>query len=172
MFAKGATMVIIVMGVSGSGKTTVGEKLATKLKWVFYDGDDFHPPTNVDKMSRGIPLSDEDRHSWLLSLRALIERVEANGENGVIASSALKESYRQILSQGEGEVVVVFLRGSYELILERMEARPNHFMKADMLQSQFAALEAPMDAITIDISLPPEKIVEIIISHLPSLANG
>jgi gluconokinase len=162
-------MIIIVMGVSGSGKTTVGQKLAAKLEWAFYDGDDFHPQENVAKMSRGIPLNDEDRHLWLLCLRGLIEKLQARGENGVIASSALKESYRRILRHDEDEdVILVFLQGSYELILNRMEARDNHFMKADMLQSQFIALEAPTNAITVDISATPDEIVDIITSHLPS----
>ena len=165
-------MVIIVMGVSGSGKTTIGEKLAATLGWGFYDGDDFHPPANVNKMSRGIPLSDADRHAWLLQLRSLITQLHATEDNAVIASSALKDSYRQILTQNDEEAMVVFLRGNYELIMKRMESRQDHFMKADMLQSQFDTLEAPTDAIAVDIALAPDEIVDFIISRLPSSANG
>lgn len=113
-------MFIILMGVSGSGKTTLGKRLAARLGWPFYDGDDYHPPENVAKMAAGIPLTDEDRVSWLETLAELISQSLARGENGVLACSALKGKYREILRGGSENVEFVFLRGSYDLVLERL----------------------------------------------------
>ena len=159
-------MVIVLMGVSGSGKTTIGECLAEQLGWPYYEGDDFHPPANVDKMSRGIPLDDSDRLPWLDRLRDLIcEHIE-RGQNAIVACSALKESYRRHLGQGSSEVCFVYLRGDYDLIEERMEARSNHFMKAGLLESQFKTLEEPQKALVVDISQPPEAIVHFIREQL------
>jgi len=156
----------IVMGVSGSGKTSVGKSLAEHLGWDFYDADDFHPPANVEKMSNRMPLDDSDRVPWLASLHNLISSSLIHNKPGVLACSALKESYRQRLLEGNAGVQIVYLKGSYELILSRMTRRKNHYMKADMLKSQFDALEEPADAITVDISLPVEKIVQTVIKQL------
>ena len=158
-------MIIVLMGVSGSGKTTVGRGLADELGWKFYEGDDFHPRANVEKMSSGTPLDDEDRAPWLERLRDLIRSCLARGENTVLACSALKRSYRQYLLIDEN-VKLVYLKGDYELIEERMEKRRGHYMKPEMLESQFDALEEPRRGLTVDISMPPEKIIETIRSRL------
>ena len=157
-------MVIVLMGVSGSGKTTIGRGLADALGWKFYDGDDFHPRANVAKMARGEPLDDDDRAPWLESLRDLIRSCLARGESAVLACSALKRSYREYLLIDEN-VGLVYLKGDYELIEERLEGRRGHYMKPKMLDSQFAALEEPERGLTVDISLPPEKIIETIRSR-------
>ena len=125
-------MVIILMGVSGSGKTTIGRRLADELGWKFYDGDDYHPRANVEKMARGVPLDDDDRAPWLESLRDLIRSCLARGESAVLACSALKRSYRQHLLIDES-VKLVYLKGDYELIEDRLEGRRGHFMKPEML---------------------------------------
>jgi len=135
--------VFIIMGVSGSGKSTVGSRLAAELGAPFYDGDDFHPPQNVAKMAQGLPLNDADRSPWLARLRDLIAQHLARGESAVVACSALKASYREQLGQGTPGVRLVYLHGSPELLRARMAARQGHFMKAQMLESQFATLELP-----------------------------
>lgn len=160
------TNFLIVMGVSGSGKTTIGKVIATKLGWDFYDADDFHPQENVSKMARGIPLSDSDRVPWLDSLHDLIESCLRGGRPGVLACSALKESYRQKLLEGNEGVKLIYLRGSYDLIWSRMSERKNHYMKPEMLRSQFDALEEPSNALTIDISHSVDEIIQIIRHHL------
>ena len=152
-------MVIVLMGVAGSGKTTVGLALAAQLGWTFRDADEFHPPGNVDKMSHGIPLTDRDREPWLAAIRAYIDETLARGDRAVITCSALKEHYRQILVPDPTQVKLVHLVGDVALIAERMRAREGHFMKAEMLASQFADLEPPRDALTVDIAQPPEVIV-------------
>lgn len=159
-------MVIVLMGVSGSGKTTIGECLAEQLGWPFYEGDDFHPPANVDKMSQGIALDDSDRSPWLDRLRDLICEHIKSDKNAIVACSALKESYRRRLAQGSDEVCFVYLQGDYGLIEERMEARHNHFMKAGLLESQFKTLEEPQRALVVDISRPPAAIVRYIREQL------
>lgn len=146
------------MGVSGAGKTTVGRRLAADLGWSFYEGDDFHPDANVRKMTAGIPLTDEDRLPWLRSLRALVERCLATGEDAVIACSALKESYRRLLAEGLDGVRFVHLTGDPRLIAERLEQRAGHFMKPGMLASQFTALEPPENAVVVDVTGSPEEI--------------
>ncbi|HLH08266.1 MAG TPA: gluconokinase [Terriglobales bacterium] len=151
-------MVILVMGVSGSGKTTIGQLLSAQMNWPFLDGDSLHSAANVAKMAAGIPLTDEDRRPWLESLHEVIQGWITQHKNGIIASSALKKTYRQILVTGP-DVKVVYLHGSYELIYQRMQHRPGHYMKADMLQSQFAALEEPVNAIVVDITPPADQIV-------------
>ena len=133
---------LIVMGVSGSGKSTIGKALAERLGWTYEDGDDFHPPSNVAKMSAGQPLTDDDRWPWLRAIAAEIDRVAADGGHAVIACSALKRAYRDILVHGRDDVRIVYLDGSRELIAERMAARKNHFMPPGLLDSQFATLEA------------------------------
>jgi gluconokinase len=150
-------MVIILMGVAGSGKTTVGRELARELGWKFYDADDFHPRSNVEKMSHGVPLNDEDRAPWLGRLRELIESCLARGEDAVLACSALKESYRRTLVVGD-RVKLVYLKGDRELLLERLSERHGHFMKPEMLDSQLATLEEPHHALTVDIDETPEEI--------------
>ncbi len=160
-------MVIILMGVSGSGKTTIGRLLARRLGLPFYDGDDYHPVENVAKMSAGIPLTDADRAGWLENLARLVELQARAGESAVLACSALKQSYRDLLARpAPHQARFVYLKGSYEIILARMQARGAHFMKSEMLRSQFAALEEPQDVLTVDVTLPPEAIVEQIIARL------
>ncbi len=157
---------LIVMGVSGSGKSTVGRALALRLRWDFYEADDFHPPENVAKMAAGIALDDDDRAPWLCSLHDLIASCLARQTPGVLACSALKERYRQALLAGNSETEVVYLRGNYELILPRMAARTGHYMRAELLKSQFEDLEEPAEALTIDAALPVDRIVEDIIRQM------
>ena len=151
-------MIAIVMGVTGSGKTSVGRLLAQQLGWEFADADDFHPSANVEKIARGIPLTDEDRAPWLDRLRIQIANWIANGQNAVLACSALKRTYRQELSVGP-EVRFVYLKGSPGLIAQRLRLRRGHFADEKILASQFADLEEPEAAVTVDISQTPEKIV-------------
>jgi len=154
----------IIMGVSGSGKTAVGISLANKLGWDFYDADDFHPSSNIEKMANGVPLTDEDRLPWLDSLHALISKNLQENRQGVLACSALKEKYRQHLIIGNQDMQIVYLKGSFELILSRMAARSEHYMKPAMLQSQFDALEEPNNGLVIDINQSVDVIVQKIIS--------
>ncbi len=151
--------VVLLMGVAGSGKTTIGLQLAAELGWSFRDADDFHPPENVAKMSSGMPLTDRDRAPWLSAIRAHIEAVLARGESAVVTCSALKEAYRAAAIPPGGRVKLVHLAGDFHLILQRMNARQGHFMKPEMLQSQFATLEAPAQALTVDIARTPGEIV-------------
>jgi gluconokinase len=161
---------LIIMGVSGSGKTTVGRLLAARLHCPFYDADHFHPPENIAKMAAGRPLTDADRSPWLARLQELIAHHLAQGQTAVLACSALKKSYRDHLRPENGRaggtvtgtVLFIYLHGSFELIWERMQSRPGHYMKAEMLQSPFDALEPPSqdEALLIDISNPVEEIVE------------
>jgi len=157
---------IILMGVSGCGKTSVGEALSAKLGWPFYDGDDFHPQANIDKMALGIPLNDDDRQPWLERLHALIAEQLDAGRSLIVASSALKESYRQTLQGGRDAVLFVHLVGDFDLIYARMRGRSDHYMKAEMLQSQFDTLEKPQDALSVPIDQPVSAIVEAIWEHL------
>lgn len=152
-------MIAVVMGVSGAGKTTAGKRLAADLGWTFYEGDGFHPPANVDKMSRGIPLTDEDRGPWLAALRSLIDGCVLRGENAVLACSALKSAYRRTLEGDHPEVVFIHLRADPRRIAERLEHRTGHYMKRSLLESQLAALEEPREAVGIDASGAPEEIV-------------
>jgi gluconokinase len=160
------TRFFIVMGVSGCGKSSIGKALAENLDWDFYDADDFHPPENVSKMASGIPLDDSDRAPWLDSLHDLILSSLTQNHPGVLACSALKERYRQQLMQGNASVQLVYLKGSYDLIWSRMIARKEHYMKPHMLKSQFATLEEPTNALTVDISLSVDEIVQEILRHL------
>ena len=159
------THFIVVMGVSGSGKTSVGEALAKHLGWDFYDADGFHPPGNVAKMAEGIPLDDSDRAPWLASLSELITSSLKADTPGVLACSALKERYRQQLLDGNDGVQIVYLKGNYDLIWSRMEKRTDHYMKPHMLKSQFETLEEPSDALAADISMSVDEIVQKIISE-------
>jgi len=155
----------ILMGVSGSGKTSVGETLAKELGWDFYDADDYHPPENVAKMASGTPLNDSDRAPWLARLHEMISTSLKADRPGVLACSALKERYRQQLLDGNQDVQIVYLKGSYDLIWSRMENRTDHYMKPHMLKSQFDTLEEPKNALTMDISMSVDDIVETIISR-------
>jgi len=150
--------VIVVMGVSGCGKTSVGSRLADHLGWQFIESDDFHSAEDIRKMSNGIPLNDEDRWPWLKRLNKALKETIAGGQCVVLACSALKDSYRKMLFTGIENGVVVYLKGSYALIHERMQQRA-HFMGEDMLASQFDALEEPGNAFVADIRLPAENIV-------------
>lgn len=158
----------ILMGVSGSGKTAIGKALAQKLDWDFFDADDFHPPANIAKMAKGIPLDDSDRAPWLDSLHELISSSLKADRPAVLACSALKERYRQRLLEGNEGVQIIYLKGSYDLIWSRMTQRTDHYMKPSMLKSQFDALEEPTDALTVDISQPVEKIVEQVYCTFPN----
>jgi gluconokinase len=155
-------MVLVLMGVSGSGKTTIGALLAKALQWRFYEGDDLHSVANRSKMTHGIALTDADRLPWLRRIRRLIERCLATGVDAVIACSALKQSYRELIVGDTRQVRIVFLKGSPRLIKARLGKRKGHFMPSALLPSQFAALEEPGDAITIDVSDKPAQIVDAI----------
>jgi gluconokinase len=159
-------MITIVMGVSGSGKTTVGKLLAQSLNWDFSDADDFHPSANIEKMSLGIPLEDADRLPWLLQLQAAIDRWLLENKNVVLACSALKASYREMLCRDQQRIKIVYLKSSFHLLATRLKTRENHYMKADLLLSQLETLEEPEDAIIIDASQPLELIVGQIKNHL------
>jgi gluconokinase len=151
-------MIVIVMGVVGSGKTTVGRLLAEQLGWGFADADDFHSASNVEKIRRGIALDDDDRRPWLESLRAAINGWIAEKRNFVLACSALKRSYRRELSVGP-DVQFVYLKGSAELIAQRLRSRHGHFAGEQILASQFADLEEPEDAVTVEVAMTPQQIV-------------
>jgi gluconokinase len=158
----------IVMGVSGCGKSTVGKLLAQRLGQDFYDADDFHSPANIAKMASGIPLNDDDRASWLDSLHDLIENCLKENRPGVLACSALKESYRQTLLAGNHGIQIIYLKGSYDQIFSRLSSREAHFMSPELLLSQFNTLEEPAEAITVDVSLSTQAIVDVIIAALSS----
>jgi gluconokinase len=151
-------MIIILMGVSGSGKTTIGRLLSRDLGWEFYDADDFHSPQNIAKMSQGLALNDDDRRPWLQSLRTLILDSLQKGEPAVIACSALKQSYRSSLRVND-LVQFVYLKGSFEQIRGRLKDRQNHFMSGSLLDDQFANLEEPSGVLAVNISATPEEIV-------------
>ena len=159
-------VIIYIMGVSGSGKTTIGKKLSETTGLPFFDADDLHSNSNKEKMKAGIPLADEDRAGWLTDLNLLAKK-QMKKQGAIIACSALKEKYRNILSQ---EITVpvywIFLRGSYELLLERMRSRNDHFMPTDLLPSQLKDLEIPAQCITIEISDSPSEIIETILSRI------
>ena len=160
---------LIVMGVSGSGKSTIAEHLAARLGWRCVDGDLFHPPANVAKMSAGHPLTDEDRWPWLRAIAAEIDRLSAGGERAVVACSALKRAYRDILVHGRDDVRIVFLDGTRDLIAKRLAARKGHFMPPGLLDSQFTTLEPPQPGerpITVSIDAPVEAIVNDAIRQL------
>lgn len=164
--------VLVVMGVSGAGKTTVARALAARLGWEFADGDEFHPRANIDKMAAGQPLTDADRWPWLRVVADWIRRRIAAGDSGVIACSALRRSYRDVL-RGPG-VVFVMLAGDRETIAARLRARHGHFMPAALLDSQLATLEPPAAdecAITVDISAGPSEIADEIVGRLGSLTS-
>ena len=159
-------MVIVLMGVSGSGKTTIGRALAKSLRWGFSDADDFHSAANVEKMKNGIPLTDEDRKPWLRSIRAAIEQWNRDEPGHVLACSALKGRYREILGRDDPEVKFVYLQGSFDLISQRLKERKGHFFNPALLRSQFEALESPKDALVVDISKDPQEVVGAILEQV------
>jgi gluconokinase len=154
-------MIVIIFGVSGAGKTTIGKLLAHELRWRFIEADDFHPAANVEKMRSGRPLTDEDRWPWLERLHEEIKRSIDVGESAVLACSALKRAYRDRLRASEG-VKFVFLRGDYALVEKQLRSRRHHFMNPDLLQSQFDDLEEPEsheDVLTVQLGGTPEEIL-------------
>nr|QIG93999.1 gluconokinase [Bradyrhizobium sp. 6(2017)] len=160
---------LVVMGVSGSGKSTIADRLAIRIGWRFEDGDSFHPPSNVAKMHSGQPLTDEDRWPWLRAIADEIDRICGVRERAVIACSALKRAYRDILLHGRDDVRIVFLDGTQELIAARLAARKDHFMPPGLLASQFRTLEPPTPderPITVAIDRSVEAIIEDIVSQL------
>jgi gluconokinase len=163
---------IIVMGVSGSGKTTVGRLLAARLGIDYFDADSFHSPENIAKMASGIPLTDADRQPWLDRLRQLIVDSMKEGRSGVLACSALKERYRAQLVDGDRDVRVVYLKGSFDLIWQRMSARTDHYMKLEMLKSQFDALEEPKNTLVVSIDQTPGAICDEIMIKIRSSSGG
>ncbi len=151
-------MIVVVMGPTGVGKTTAGSLLAKCLDWEFVDGDTFHPPGNVEKMKMGIPLDDVDRVPWLQAIHSKMTQWIADHRNVVLACSALKRLYREQLCT-DPEVKLVYLKGTYEEIYRRLRSRAGHFAGAQLLASQFAILEEPSDAVTVEVNRPPEEIV-------------
>ena len=163
--------VLVIMGVAGSGKSTIGRLVAERLGWEFEDGDSFHPASNTEKMHSGIPLTDEDRRPWLQAIAAWIDRTSRSHGHGIIACSALKRHYRRILIGSRPDVRLVYLMGSEGLISQRLAARRNHFMPRELLRSQFDALEEPgpdENPISVSVNATPQEIVACI---LASLAN-
>ena len=152
-------MIILLTGVAGAGKTTAGARLADDLGWPFYDGDTLHPAANVEKMRQNVPLTDADRFAWLTALRRLIDDLARQKTSAVVTCSALKQAYRDRLLDGPGDVRLVYLKGDFALIRERMQTRRSHYFKADLLRSQFDALEEPDSGLVIDIAQPLEAMV-------------
>ena len=159
-----APRIIIVMGVAGVGKTTIGRMLAERLGWTFLDADDFHPEANVVKMQSGTPLNDHDREGWLDRLHSLIGSQIESGEPAVLACSALKATYRSALTTGHDGVVFVYLRAPRSLVEDRLIARTGHFFNAGLLASQYAALEEPEEAVVVDATAPADVIVDEVVA--------
>jgi carbohydrate kinase (thermoresistant glucokinase family) len=162
-------MIVVIMGVSGSGKTTVAKLLAARQSWQFQEGDELHPPENVAKMKSGKPLTDADRRPWLESIAGKIDAWRAQGQSGIVTCSALKRSYRNIIVGNRSGVVLVYLKGSVALIRQRLAQRRGHFMPSTLLDSQFATLEEPSAderPIVVDIGARPEEIVQEIVRKL------
>ena len=158
--------VVIITGVSGSGKTTIGKQLAETLVWQFVDADDFHPAANIAKMHQGIPLTDADRQPWLLTLQAMISHWLQAATPTVLACSALKASYRDLLSRGDDRVRIVLLKSDLGVLRQRLQMRRGHYMNPALLQSQLETLEAPTDGLQVEINQTPEAIVQTIQNFL------
>jgi gluconokinase len=158
-------LVIVLMGVAGSGKSTVGSLLAAQLGWIFADGDQYHASASIEKMVTGIPLTDADRLPWLKRLRSLIVEWLGAEKNAVLACSALKQSYRELL-QGDDDVHFVYLKASREMLSQRLRGRQDHYMKESMLDSQLTALEEPRDATVVNTDSTPENVVQRILTSL------
>ena len=154
------------MGVSGCGKTTLGKLLAERLGWHFYDADDFHPQVNLAKMAQGVPLNDRDRRPWLLAIHDLLAGLAVKTGQAVVACSALKVDYRDLLCMGLQGIRFVYLKGGFALLDERLRRRPGHFFSAGLLGSQFEILEEPEDALTVEVDHPPDAIVDRIMKGL------
>lgn len=165
----GSWQAVILMGVSGCGKTTIGQLLAQQLGWEFIESDDYHSAENIRKMARGVPLTDEDRQPWLESLHNVLHNFSAQERPVVMACSALRENYRNILADDLPGILFVYLKGSYALIEARLAARPAHFMKAGMLRSQFETLQEPEDALALDIAQSPAEICRQITQHMKKI---
>lgn len=168
-------MIIVVMGVAGSGKSTIGSMLARRLDWEFADADSFHPAANVEKMSRGMPLSDEDRGPWLAAIADWMARLGREGRHGIVACSALKRSYRRLLVANQPDARIVYLKGERELIAARMAARSGHFMPVGLLESQFRTLEEPgpdENPLVVSIAAPPQDMVDAILLKLRPPLSG
>jgi gluconokinase len=155
-------MIVVLMGVAGSGKTTIGERLAATLNWLFVDADSFHSAGNVAKMQAGLALTDEDRAPWLAAIAQAMGRWLRDGRNVVLACSALKQAYRDVLAGGSTEVRWVVLRGAPALITQRLARRKGHFMPASLLASQLAALEVPTNAVIVEVDAAPAEVVSAI----------
>jgi gluconokinase len=169
MIEDARPVVLVLMGVSGCGKSTTGARLSKLLGWPFRDADSFHPQANIDKMSKGLPLTDEDRQPWLAAIAQWIDERLAAGECGIVSCSALKRTYRRIIVGERSGVRLVYLKGNMELIGDRLSRRRNHFMPAALLRSQFDALEEPQGderALSVPISLTPRRVVEAIVQEL------
>jgi gluconokinase len=164
-------MIVVLMGVSGVGKTTVGEVLAERTGWQLYDADQFHSTKNIEKMRNGIALEDEDRWPWLDGMNAMLLQKQAQHESVLLACSALKQKYRDRLANGCRDLHWVYLKGDFGLIRARLESRKNHYMKAGLLESQFAALEEPQDAVAVDVVQTPEAIANRIVCQLKIVPN-
>ena len=160
-------MIVVVMGVSGVGKTTIGDALARELGWRFFDADEYHPPQNVAKMAAGEALDDEDRKPWLERLNRELWQLDARGEDAVLACSALKEKYRRRLADGIKRLEWVYLKGDFELIDSRLARRRHRYMPASLLRSQFEALEPPQRAIVVDVAGDVASSVDLIKRSLP-----
>jgi len=158
-------MIVLVMGTTGSGKTTVGQMLAKRLGWLFLDADDFHSASNKEKMHQGIPLTDADRAPWLAAIHAELVRQKDSGQSVVLACSALKQQYRDVLHV-QLEVQTVYLKGSEAVLREHIESRHGHFAGESLLPSQLATLEEPQDALVVDVSHTPEEIVDEVCTRL------
>lgn len=161
--------IVVVMGVTGAGKTTVGRALAARLGIPFFDADDFHPPANLKKMRAGDPLTDADRQPWLLALRSAIDDWLLAQKGGVLACSALKQQYRETLEGPRGDVTFFYLNGPTSLLRSRLEAREGHFMPSSLLQSQLETLEPPRNALFLDIQRSPEALVDLALGYLGEL---
>lgn len=158
--------IILLMGVSSSGKTTIGERLSQILNWPFFDGDSFHPPENIEKMRKGAPLNDQDRSPWLQAVREKIESERAKGSGAIFACSALRERYREILISGVADLVLVHLSASQEKLRERALRRVHQYMPASLLDSQFEALEVPQNAVVVSVEGEIDGTVAELISQL------
>jgi len=158
-------MIILLMGVTASGKSTVGELLSRELGWKFLEGDNLHSPENIEKLRQGKPLTDEDRKPWLEAIRGAIHAAIDRSENVVVTCSALKETYRRMLRISE-EVIFIYLKATIPLVQERLKRRVGHFMNPNLIQSQFDTLEQPKEALEIDAGLTPAEIVDVIRNRL------
>lgn len=163
-------MIVLLMGVAGSGKTSIGTLLGESLGWPFYDADDFHPKENIEKMASGIPLTDEDRLPWLLRLRALLEELLAKNQDAILACSALKERYRQILLVEPRQIRLFYLKVTRDVLAKRLSERRGHFISPQLLESQLATLEEPTYGVTLSGEAPLLEIVEQIKGHLVGAA--